>query len=102
LAKDKLWAAIFDKNKALTRIFKLDQLILSNDMNVRKVGTHMGAVLMSRVLSLDLTDISDNDTVMERINQTMLKFVVSQHNRLRNHYDAQIDEVHDRFSEFEK
>jgi hypothetical protein len=87
LVKDKAWIDAIEEDKHLAGVFKLDRLIQSSDSIVRKVGVNMGAVLMSRVSCLELADIVEEDHSMEKIGQALLKFVLNQHLKLRQHYD---------------
>jgi hypothetical protein len=101
-ANDKFWHKEMEANKAMAKLFRLDPLIQSNNPTVRKIGYTMGAVLMTRVTSIDLVDIVDTDFAMEKINQCLCKYIINQHYKLREHFDDQFDEVHDRLSDFQK
>lgn len=61
----------------------------------------MGGLLMTTVQSLELSDIVKYDYSMEKINQALLKYVINSNIKLRDHYDNQIDDVHERFTFFE-
>lgn len=59
----------------------------------------MGAVIMTKVQNLDLSDIVNSDFSMEKISQALLKYVLNSEAKMRQYFDDQIDEVHDRISQ---
>lgn len=102
LAKDSLWTQAIEQNKEQAKAFHLDSLIGSVDTNLKKIGVTMGAVIMSRVANLELAEVVSEDYSMEKINQTLLKFVLNQNIKMRLHFDDNIDDVYEEFNKFEK
>jgi hypothetical protein len=71
------WPGVMDQNKHLARSFKLDALIACPDPTMKKIGLTMGALLMVKVTNLELSEVVDSDYSMEKINQSILKYVIS-------------------------
>jgi hypothetical protein len=76
LAKDTLMHDAIAADKTLARVFQLDALIAFKDPNVQKVGVGMGALLLNKVDSLELTDVVDSDYAQAKIAQTLVRFLI--------------------------
>lgn len=87
---------------SLARVFQLDALIGSSDQNVRKIGVSMGAVIMSRVADIELEQIVEKESSMQRISHGVLKYVVSSQRKMLLYCADQLDDVHERFTQFEE
>lgn len=99
LARDELWRQAIANTKRYAKFFFLDALIGHAETSYRKIGEAMGALLMVRIPSLELSDIVNEDYSMEKINQAILKFVINtqtdQKHRLEGYEEAleHIDEL---------
>jgi hypothetical protein len=56
-------------DKSLARAFQLDALIAFKDPAVQKVGAVMGALLISKIDSLELVDVVGTEYSMEKVTQ---------------------------------
>ena len=61
----------------------------------------MGALLMTKTPGLELHDVARDEYSMEKISQSLIKYVIDSYVRLKDYVDGEIDEVHDHYEEIE-
>lgn len=81
---DELWHRAIAKNKSYAKSFNLSALINSGDRFFRTYGEQFAALMMVKVQGLETYDIADDDTSIDRINQALLKFVISNQAKIIN------------------
>lgn len=77
MARDELWRQAISNTKRFAKFFFLDALIGHAETSFRRIGESMGALLMAKIPSLELSDIVNDDYSMEKINQALLKYIIN-------------------------
>jgi hypothetical protein len=65
--------------------------LLSKDINHVKVGEALGSLLLTKIPDIELRDIVDEDLSQQRISHIMLKYIMTNNVRMKNHM-TEIDE----------
>jgi phosphate uptake regulator len=62
----------------------------------------MGALIMTKVPGLELSDVVSDGKSMSKITQSLLKYVIDSYANLRHYFDDQADVFHERCIELEQ
>lgn len=93
LKDDERWLKAFESNPSMAKSFHLDALIAYPNEEYRKIGENMGALLMVKVPSLEVSDIANEDYSMAKISEALVRYVLNSQAKQQHIFEREINEL---------